>query len=94
MPPGMAGRPGVVQVNTRGGGVVERSELSDSHIPHVGMHHGASYLEHVDFLEAIRTATPARITYEDGLWSVAVGEAAHMSIDEQRAVDIAELVAT
>ena len=31
------------------------------------------------------------MTLEDGLWSVAVGEAAHRSIDEGRWVEVAEL---
>jgi predicted dehydrogenase len=92
VPPGMADRPGIVQVNSRSAGVIERTELRDDFVPHVGMHHGASYLEHADFLEAIRNTAPAKVTFEDGLWSVVVGEAAHRSIDEQRAVDIAELM--
>ena len=92
VPPGMSDQPGIVQVNSRSGGVIKRAELGDSHIPHVGMHHGASYLEHVDFLDSIRSGSPAKVTYEDGLWSVIVGEAAHRSIDERRAVEIAELL--
>ncbi len=92
VPPGMSDRPGLIQVNSRQGGVIERAELSDSHIPHVGMHHGASYLEHVDFLESIRTGSPAKVTYEDGLWSVIVGEAAHISIAQKRVVEIDELL--
>jgi predicted dehydrogenase len=58
----------------------------------VGLHHGASYLEHVAFLDAIRTSKPASVTLEDGLWSVAVGEAAHRSIDQGRAVMIEEVI--
>ena len=72
--------------------MVERTELRNDLVPHVGLHHGASYLEHVDFVESIRNQLPPKVTYEDGLWSVIVGEAAHRSIDERRAVDIAELL--
>ena len=92
VPPGSADRLGVVQVNTRVAGVVERTELRNDAVPHVGLHHGASYLEHVDFVDSIRNQLPSKVTYEDGLWSVIVGEAAHRSIDERRAVDIAELL--
>ena len=61
---------------------------SDPRVLHTGFHHGASYLEHVDFLFAIRNQTPARVTAEDGLRSVAIGIAAHQSIDEARSVKI------
>ena len=71
--------------------VTERT-VHDPAVRHEGLHHGASYLEHVDFLRAIREGTPATVTLDDGLWSVAVGEAAHRSIDERRPVDLAEVV--
>ena len=62
----------------------------DDRVAHVGFHHGASYLEHVDFAAAIRAGGPPLVTLDDGLWSVAVGVAAHRSIDERRPVDLAE----
>lgn len=74
------------------GGVVERT-VHDERIRHQGLHHGASYLEHVDFLHAVRTGGPALVTLEDGLWSVAVGVAAHRSIEEGRAVTLDEVLA-
>ena len=55
---------------------------------HTGFHHGASYLEHIDFLAAIRNGTPALVTAEAGLRSVAIGVAAHQSIEEGRVVDL------
>jgi predicted dehydrogenase len=58
-----------------------------------GAHHGASYLEHVAMAEAIRGGRPAEVTLEDGLWSVAVGQAAHRSIDEGRPVHLQEVLA-
>ena len=57
-----------------------------------GLHHGSSYLEHVEFAEAIRTRGKPRVDVIDGLWSVAVGEAAHRSIEQRRPVDLAELI--
>ena len=62
----------------------------DDRVAHIGFHHGASYLEHADFAAAIRHGTPALVTLDDGMWSVGVGAAAHRSIDERRAVDLAE----
>lgn len=62
----------------------------DPEVLHTGFHHGASYLEHVDFLNAIRNNTPARVTAEAGMRSVAIGVAAHRSIDEGRVVDLRE----
>lgn len=74
------------------GSVVTEPVVNDS-AKFAGYHHGASYLEHVDFLDCIREDRPPLVTLEDGLWSVAVGAAAHLSIDEQRPVDIAEVLA-
>ena len=53
-----------------------------------GFHHGASYLEHVDFLEAVRSGTPAKVTLEDGRAATALGLAAQRSIAEGRVVEL------
>lgn len=63
----------------------------DPRAQHTGFHYGASYLEHLDFMQAIRNRTPARIGAEDGLRSAAIGLAAHRSIAEGRAVEMKEL---
>jgi hypothetical protein len=39
-----------------------------------------------EFTDAIRAGSDARVTVDDGLWSVAVGAAAHRSIEEARPV--------
>lgn len=62
----------------------------DERVAHVGFHHGASYLEHVDFATAIRNGTAPVVTLDDGLWSVAVGVAAHRAINERRPVLLSE----
>ena len=62
----------------------------DERIAFAGFHHGASYLEHAAFVDAIRADVPAAVTLEDGLWSMAVGAAAHRSIDEARPVLLSE----
>ncbi|MDG2048667.1 MAG: Gfo/Idh/MocA family oxidoreductase, partial [Myxococcota bacterium] len=63
----------------------------DPRIAHTGLHHGASYLEHLDFLSCIQERRPARVGAREGLRSVEIGVAAHRSIEEGRVVDISEL---
>ncbi len=88
-------------------GQVETRPIVNEAIKHEGLHHGASYLEHVDFAEAVRAHRSAGggiagatavgdlgtlVTLEDGLWSVAMGEAAHRSIAENRPVALSEIL--
>ena len=58
-----------------------------------GSHHGSSWREHVAMQRAIREHIPAEVTLHDGLMSVAMGEAAHRSIDLGRAVAMSEVLA-
>ena len=71
---------------------VEEVTVTDDRITYPGLHEGASYLEHLDFLDAIRNGTPPKVTLEDGLMSVAVGVAAHRSIDEGGPIYMSELL--
>jgi myo-inositol 2-dehydrogenase/D-chiro-inositol 1-dehydrogenase len=64
--------------------------LGDS-VAHAGDHHGASFVENRLFCDAIRSGAPPEVTLGDGLRSVAIGVAAHRSIDEGRPVQLAEL---
>ena len=100
-------------------GAVETRPITNDKIRHTGLHHGASYLEHVDFVEAVRAHRTARaaaieagkstevaiseadaavdalgtlVSLEDGRWSVAIGEAAHRSIAENRPVALTEVL--
>lgn len=85
----------VVRIGRRGQhviGDVEHHPVSDDRIRIEGYHHGSSYLEHVDFAAAIRTGGRAAVTAEDGLWSVAIGEAAHLSIEQNRPIRLDELI--
>ncbi|MEP6623105.1 MAG: Gfo/Idh/MocA family oxidoreductase [Acidimicrobiia bacterium] len=79
---------------TRSGGRagVEHEVVHDGRVEHAGFHHGSSYLEHVDFLDAIRAGTPPKVDVDAGLLSVAVGVAAHRSIGSGRAVTLAEVL--
>ncbi|NIT96336.1 MAG: hypothetical protein GWM91_13245 [Actinobacteria bacterium] len=83
---------GHIRVGARDEGIVREEELSGDDIAHQGLHSGADFLEHVDFLEAIRNGTEPKVTLEEGLWSVAIGQAAHLSIDEGRIVDMSEVL--
>ncbi len=69
-------------------GPVTTEIVRDGRVAHEGFHHGSSYLEHVDFLAAIRSGGPAIVGVEAGLASVAVGVAAHESITTGTAVRI------
>ncbi|MGI9053890.1 MAG: Gfo/Idh/MocA family protein [Ilumatobacteraceae bacterium] len=84
---------GVVRIGRRADGIgaVTEVQVTDDRIAFQGFHHGASFLEHVDFLHAIRTETPPAVTLDDGLWAVAIGEAGQRSIEERRWVEVAEL---
>ena len=84
---------GVLRVGLRAGGIGSYTEsaISSADIQHLGLHHGASYLEHVAFAAAIRSQQPAAVTLADGLWSVAIGQAAHQSIALGRWVELGEL---
>lgn len=86
---------GIVRLGRRADGIgrVTERTVRDDNVRHLGLHHGASYLEHVGLMNAIHNGVPAAVTLHDGLLSVAVGEAAHRSIDEGRAVMIQEVLA-
>jgi predicted dehydrogenase len=64
----------------------------DERVAHEGFHHGSSYLEHLDFLAAVRDRTEPVVTVADGLASVAVGVAAQIALAEHRVVELAEVL--
>ncbi len=72
---------------------IESVEPGDlDHVGHVGLHHGSSYIEHERFLRAIRSGSPPEVTVEDGLWSVAVGVAAHRSIEAGGPIELSDVL--
>jgi len=83
----------VLRVGRRRDGLhaVTEHAITDDRVKHVGLHHGASYLEHVDFAAAIRAGAPPAVTVLDGLWSVAVGVAAQRSIETGGPVSLVDL---
>lgn len=66
--------------------------VEDPAVAYQGFHHGSSYLEHLDLAAAVRSGGAAGVGVLDGLWSVAVGAAAHRSIEEGRAVTLDEFL--
>ena len=86
---------GLVRAGLRAGGPwgVTEEVVVDDRVAHEGFHHGSSYLEHLAFLDAVRTGGVAQVSLEDGLRSVALGVAAQTSIAEHRAVDVDEVLA-
>ena len=85
---------GYVVLGTRATGEARRlasTPVMDA--AHVGFHYGASYVEVVKFLDAIRSGSSPEVDVHQGLWSVAIGVAAHRSIETGGAVSVAELVA-
>ena len=73
-------------------GEVETFVAHDPEIAHEGLHHGSSFIEHARFADAIRNGTGPEVTLTDGLWAVAMGAAAHRSIEEVRPVELSELM--
>ncbi len=82
----------VLRIGRRVDRSVHEEQVPLTGVRYEGLHHGSSYLEHVDFLEAIRTGAPPRVTLRDGMVAVAIGIAAHRSIDEHRVVEMAEVL--
>ena len=62
----------------------------DKKILEVGHHHGSTYYEHLAFINAIKNQTKAEVSLDDGLKAVAIGEAAELSIKENRLVKMSE----
>lgn len=63
---------------------------TDERIMHTGGHYGASYIEHLEFLAAIRNGTAPQVSARDGLLAVAMGVAAQRSIKEDHPIDLAK----
>ena len=71
---------------------VSNRRVWDTNIKYAGQHFGASYIEHQHFANAIRTGQPAEISLEEGMRCVAVGLAAHRSIDTGMPVLLSDIL--
>jgi predicted dehydrogenase len=60
---------------------VRSQVVHDERVAYEGFHHGSSYLEHLDLIDAIRRDAAPAVDLQAGLLSVAMGVAAHRSID-------------
>ena len=85
----------VVRTGIRGRhqiGDVDEMKAENPEVRYQGLHHGSSYLEHTRFRDAVLAGTGPESGLNEGLWSVAVGAAAQLSIQENRIVDINEVM--
>ena len=73
-------------------GGVDSFTVHDPRVTYEGHHHGSSQLEHLDFIATCRSGEKPKVALEDGLLSVAMGVAAHRSIEEGRPVEMAEVL--
>ncbi|KAL0312993.1 UNVERIFIED_CONTAM: hypothetical protein Sradi_5698600 [Sesamum radiatum] len=73
---------------------VKTLKAKDDRIKYDGLHHGSSYLEHLQFLSAVRAegAQAPAVDLHDGLISVAIGVAAQLSIEKGQFVTIEEVM--
>ncbi len=82
-----------VGLRTEGRPGIRAEAVHDDRVAYEGFHHGSSYLEHLDFIDAVRAGSAPAVDLEAGLLSVAMGVAAHRSIDRGRPVLIDEVLA-
>lgn len=84
---------GTIRIGERRTLSVEEAVVPDDpRVRYAGHHHGSSYLEHLEFIEAVRSGTAPEVTLRDGLLAVAVGVAGQQSIAEGRPVHMAEVL--
>ena len=79
------------QPSGSGRGVATR-RVWDTNIRYAGQHFGASYIEHQRFAAAIRNGTSPEVSLAEGMRCVAVGLAAHRSIDTGLPVKLADVL--
>ncbi|MCO5552004.1 hypothetical protein L7F22_005512 [Adiantum nelumboides] len=86
----------IVRFGTRAGGRrgVQQLEVHDDRIKYEGLHHGSSFLEHLEFLGAVSSQgeRPPIASLYDGLLSVAVGMAAQRSIEIGKPVSLVDIL--
>ena len=92
--PNREGEESRVEISCRSTGDVEVTAFNlDDAILAAGDHHGATYYQHEQFMEMVRTGLSApEVSVEDGFWAVLTGEAAELSAREGRAVDVSEIL--
>ncbi|KAI5055538.1 hypothetical protein GOP47_0029059 [Adiantum capillus-veneris] len=84
-----------VRFGTRAGGRrgVQKYEVHDDRIKYEGLHHGSSFLEHLEFLAAVTSPgeRPPIASLYEGMLSVAIGMAAQKSIETGKPVSLGDI---
>lgn len=60
----------------------------DPNVRYVGHHHGATYIEHLRLIDAIKNQRAPEVSVGDGALAVAMGRAAHRSIDSGKPEEV------
>lgn len=60
----------------------------DERVKYEGFHHGSTYLEHLDLIDAINSHSLAKVDLLSGIRSVAIGAAAELSVKTGKPVNI------
>ena len=68
----------------------EHDYTYDKKILDVGHHHGSTFYEHKAFINAVQNNLLPEFSLNDALMAVAIGEAAELSIKENRVVMMSE----
>jgi myo-inositol 2-dehydrogenase/D-chiro-inositol 1-dehydrogenase len=71
---------------------IKAETVKNDDIKFYGFHWGSIYKEHVELLSAIKAGNKPKVGLESGLVSVAMGQAAQISIEQKRTVSIDELI--
>ena len=93
--PQMEVRTGIRGIDTLGN--VKTEKVDDDRIKYRGHHHGSSFLEHLDVLRVVTASSADSVPAStagllQGLLSVAIGVAAHMSVEQKRVVRMDEIL--
>jgi myo-inositol 2-dehydrogenase/D-chiro-inositol 1-dehydrogenase len=85
---------GSVWVRPRQGSPAEVAAPMPAEVTYEGFHHGSSMREHLRLIACLDEGRQPEVSVADGVWSVAMGEAAHRSIERGGAVQLVELLGT
>ncbi len=73
-------------------GASRRCEVAYPRVIEQSGHHGATYFEHIAFMDQLEGIATDAATVEDGFWSMVVAAAAQLSMQEKRVVTIADFL--
>lgn len=80
-----------IRIGFRKNNEVKQEKITvDKTILEAGHHHGSTFYEHKAFINAILNNLLPEVSLNDGLVAVAIGEAAELSIKENRVVLMSE----